>query len=234
MDEKSHDFRMFFILYSMKKYFPALVLTLSLLPALAACGGYDYAAHLSEVRSDLFCAQTEEFSVTLACISREYPYNTDGVAGNMSDLVEISLTSTRAEITDYSVWVTDGKEWGGEMSFRNTRGDYFYSQGVSVFPEQSVSLRIEWESESRELTATSVKNESTLTPAEALGCAVKAEKETVTRMKQNGVFCGEFHVRLLRRDKNYYYVGIVASGGATVSLLLDSESGEVLARRESR
>lgn len=44
---------------------------------------------------------------------------------------------------------------------------------------------------------------------------------------------GEFHVRLLRRDANYYYVGIVDGKGHTISLLLDSETGETLARRES-
>ena len=51
-------------------------------------------------------------------------------------------------------------------------------------------------------------------------------------MTRGGVFYGEFHVRLLRRDKTYYYVGIVNSKGDILSLLLDSETGEILARRE--
>ena len=60
---------------------------------------------------------------------------------------------------------------------------------------------------------------------------MNAEKETIANMTQNGAFGGEFYVRLLRRDKNYYYVGIIDTSGKTVSLLLDGESGEVLARR---
>jgi len=40
-------------------------------------------------------------------------------------------------------------------------------------------------------------------------------------------------VRLLRRNTNYYYVGIVDTDGKTISLLLNSETGEVLARREN-
>ena len=52
-------------------------------------------------------------------------------------------------------------------------------------------------------------------------------------MTQNGKFNGEFRVRLLKRDKTYYYVGIVGKDGGELSLLLDAESGALLARREN-
>ena len=52
-------------------------------------------------------------------------------------------------------------------------------------------------------------------------------------MTKNNEFYGEFYIRLLRRDKNFYYVGIIGKSETTVSLLIDAESGEVLARRES-
>ena len=61
--------------------------------------------------------------------------------------------------------------------------------------------------------------------------AIKAEKETVKQMTRDGNFLGEFYIRLLRRNINYYYVGITDLNGTTVSLLLDSETGEVLAKR---
>ena len=104
---------------------------------------------------------------------------------------------------------------------------------MEVFPETSVSVRIVWEGGEQELTATSVKNEKTLSVDEALGFAVKAEKDAVARMTKGGSFYGEFYVRLLRRNTNYYYVGIVDTDGKTISLLLNSETGEVLARREN-
>ena len=59
---------------SMKKCIGTVILLGALLPALTACGEYDYTAHISEERSDLFCAQTDEFSLTLSCVLREYPY----------------------------------------------------------------------------------------------------------------------------------------------------------------
>ena len=218
----------------MKKRYSAFLLLIGVLPALAACGkAMDYSGYISEARSDIFRAETEEFTVTLSCISREYPYASDGIACPRTDVVEISLIPSAAEITDYSVYVVGETEWGGEASFRNVYGDWYYSESVTSFPTGSVSLRIEWDDNVRELVATSVKNEETLSVKEALDHAVSAEKERIDRMTADGAFHGEFYVRLVRRDTNYYYVGIVGTDGNITSLLLNGETGEVLARRES-
>ena len=167
--------------------------------------------------------------MTVACITREHPYNNDGIKATLTDVVEITL---EGEADEYRVYLLGGEQIGGEMSFRNTRGDFYFSQGVKSFPETSVTLRVEWEDEQREIVATSVKTENTLSPEKALSRALTNEKATLERMSSNGSFQGEFYVRLLRRDKNYYYVGIVDRDGNMISLLLDSESGEVLARHE--
>lgn len=229
MKEKSHERNGKFIEYSMKKFSLLLLLT-GLVPLLASCKqSPDYFSYVSELRSDLFTASEEEFTLTVACISREYPYNGDGIKAPLSDVVEITL---EGDADEYSVYLLGDEQMGGEMSFRNTRGDFYYSQGVTSFPEGSVSLRVEWEDTSREIVATSVKTENTLSPEEALNHALSTEQDTLERMSADGTFRGEFYVRLLRRDKNYYYVGIVDTNGKMISLLLDSESGQLLARHE--
>ncbi len=215
----------------MKKPISAFLLILSMLPALTACGGYDYSAHISEAKSDLFCAETDEFTVTVSCVSREYPYVADGITCPMNSVMEVSLVPAKPQICDYEVYLLGETTWGGETSFRTYAGDYFYSESVRKFPEGSVTVQIKWEDETRELTATSVKNEKTLSVNEILEYAIKAEKETVKQMTCDGNFLGEFYIRLLRRNINYYYVGITDLNGTTVSLLLDSETGEVLAKR---
>ncbi|MDE6676675.1 MAG: hypothetical protein K2K12_03060, partial [Clostridia bacterium] len=163
----------------------------------------------------------------------EYPYASDGITCPKTNVMEISLVPVRAEICEYEVYVVGESVWGGETSFRTYAGDYYYCESVREFPKDSVTIQIKWENETREMTATSVKNENTLSVAEVLNRAVKAEKETIERLTENGSFCGEFYVRLLRRNVNYYYIGIIDRNGNTLSLLLDSETGEVLARRES-
>lgn len=216
----------------MKKLFLGLGCALALLPALCSCGSEtDYFSHASEIRSDIFRAEEEDFTLTVSCVAREYPYVSDGIAAPKTKLVEISLQTQLRE--EFCVYVLGERKIGGETSFRNTHGDYFYSEGVEEFPKTAVTVRVEWKDESREVTATSVKNDNTLSPETALKRALTGEKETLARMTKNGNFEGEFYVRLLRRDKNYYYVGIVSKDANVISLLLDGESGEILARREN-
>ncbi len=208
-----------------------MLLVTSLFP-LTACNQTDYQSYLSEIRSDLFVAETQEFSLQLACISREKPYQADGIPCERTDFIEITLKDLQG-VSEYRVFICGEKQTGGEMTFRNVTGDYYYSEGVTEFPEGTVSLRVEWGDEVREIAATSVKNERTISPAEALSFAIQAETERVESMKQQGVFCGEFYVRLLRRERNYYYVGIIDREGCTLSLLLDAETGSVLAKHEN-
>ena len=219
----------------MKKRTVSVFLFLAALSAvfvLTACGETDYYSFVSDERSDLFCAQTEDFSVVVSCVDREHPFLTDGVASTRAKTIEIVLTETQPTGAEYEVYILEDVPRGGEMSFRNVSADYYYSRGVEKFPQGTVSLRIISGDKTVELAATSVKNEKTLTTRQALDYAVAAEKDAIAKMSADG-FSGEFHVRLLRRDKNYYYVGIVDTRGGTISLLLDSETGEVLARREN-
>ena len=216
----------------MKKLPLFVIIFLLQFALLAGCKQTDYSLNISDERSDLFCAETEEFSVLVSCIERERPFLADGIVSPRVKTVEAVLTEKTLSGKEYEIYFLEDVPRGGEMSFRNVSGDYYYSRGVDVFPSGSVSLRIISGSETIELAATSVKSADTLTTKEALDHALSAEKETIARMSEGG-FRGEFHVRLLRRDKTYYYVGIIDTQGHTVSLLLDSETGDVLARRET-
>ena len=191
----------------MKKFIPCFLMLAGLLSVLSGCGGYDYSAHISDERSDLFRAETEDFTLTVACVEREHPFLTDGVAAERSRMLEAVLAAPAG--SEYEIYFLEDAPKGGDMSFRSVK------DGVA-----------------EDLLATSVKAEHTLSPQQALDKALSAEKAKIDGMMSGGKFHGEFHVRLLKRDKTYYYVGIVDEKGI-LSLLLDSETGEVLARRQT-
>lgn len=219
--------------YIMKKFRFTVILLPLLLLACASCGGsYDYTKHLSEIKRDIFRAETEAFTLTVCCVEREHPYASDGVTCPLTKIVEAELVAKDASGTDYSLTIPE-LSLGGAMSRRTVENDWFFSQSVEKFPEKSVSVTLEKDGETFELLATSVKTEATMSAEEALKIAVAHESEAIKRLTEGGVFQGEFRVRLLRRNVNYYYVGIVSKSGATISLLLGAESGEVLARRET-
>ena len=198
----------------------------------AACAPYDYSDRLSEVRSDLFIAETEDFTLTLACVEREYPYADDGIPCPMTKSVQITLAPAGTPADEVTISVGEGAaQWGGDASFRTAYGDFYLSQGVDAFPEGSVDVRVVWGGKEVAIAATSVRTPQTISPEEALSRFVKSESEALSRMEREGVFCGEFRVRLLRRDKNYYYVA-VTDGEKHIALLLDAQTGETLARRE--
>ena len=214
----------------MKKRFCLFLAAAALLPLCAACAPYRYNDCLSEVRSDLFLAETEYFTLTLACVEREYPYADDGIPCPMSKSVQVTLSPLTPPAGDVSIFVGEGEaRLGGEASYRTTRGDYTYSVGVDAFPEGSVTVTVLYGEQEHTLAATSVRTESTLTPEEALARGTEAERETLERMREAGSL--EIAVRLLRRDKNYYYFA-VTDGKTRIALLLDGETGEQLARRE--
>lgn len=215
----------------MKKRIILFALFLLTAGALSACKEVDYSLYISDERSDLFYAETEQFTVTVSCIERERPFLLDGLVSPRSKTVEVVLAEKEEEGAEYELYFLEDMPRGGEMSFRSVSGDYYYSRGVEEFPSGTVSLRVIKGEETVELAATSVKNERTLSSEEALRFAIASEQEKIDQMSEGG-FSGEFHVRLLRRDKTYYYIGIIDRQGDTTSLLLDSETGKVLARRD--
>ena len=216
----------------MKKAALFLLVPLLSLVLLAGCKGTDYTKHLSDVRSDLFAAETEDFSLTISCITRETPYAADGVACNTLKLIEIAVKPSEGMdgSKSYRIALSGEPAISGELSYRTVKGDYFLSQGVSAFPEGSVTVRLSEDGKTTEIAATSVRTEKTLSPEDALRFAVDAERELVGRMTAGSAFEGEFTVRLMRRSRNYYFVGITGKQ-ENAALLIDAETGEVLARR---
>lgn len=215
----------------MRRRIASIIILAALLPVLAACKQENYTEHLSEVRQDIFCAQTDDFVLLLNCTSREYPYADDGIACTMTQIIEVTLTPTVSPSGDVTIYADDGS-WGGDASFSSVHGDYRFSQGVDTFPEGSVDLRVTWGERTYQIAATSVRTDATIPPESALSVLTESEKETLARMKKEGIFCGEFRVRLLRREQNYYYVA-VTDGSEQIALLIDAETGEILARRAS-
>ena len=82
------------------------------------------------------------------------------------------------------------------------------------------------------MTATTVRTDNMLSPKEVVEKIQTAESEKFKSMTDSKGFAGEIYLRLIYEDAPYYYIGIIDREGTIFALLVDSESGKILAKRE--
>ena len=127
----------------------------------------------------------------------------------------------------------DGKEQSGEMSYDNVKAQYYYSCSLDVSNLKEVACVVFYDETSIEFLAKSVKTQTTITPQNALDIVQKDEHELFNDMTDKYGFAGEIYLRLIYEESPYYYVGIIERNGKVTALLLNAESGKILAKRKN-
>lgn len=65
----------------------------ALVPAAGCSRTPDLTKYVSEYRSDIFYGSSGDYSVFASCSQKEYPYQADGNAADMSDVFELALST---------------------------------------------------------------------------------------------------------------------------------------------
>ena len=105
---------------------------------------------------------------------------------------------------------------------------------VNVLPEKQVVVKLIYGDQTCTLTALSALNEDTIPYTEALKRATDYCAEYITSHTENGKLKAEISVRLLTENgNNYYYVGFTATDGEKKAVLIDGETGSVLAEKNN-
>ncbi len=212
-----------------------LVLFLFLLFCAVGCQKkIDYLNYASEIRKNIFLAKTDTFSLRIYDSVKESPYAPDGVPQERFSRLDAYLHTPEGNKSVHFTFTFEGENYGGEMSYDNVRGEYYYSASISL-PEGVMSLpcKIRYGEEEYEMTASSVLTEATLSPRAALTALQKQDSEVFTSMTDKYGFAGEIYLRLLYESAPYYYVGIIDRQGKCIAFLMNAETGKVLAKREN-
>ena len=199
----------------------------------SSCGKkIDYFDYVSELRSNILVASEGDISLTVYEAEKESPYAADGVKRTVSPRTEIYLTAPTG-VDSYDVsFVYDGKAYGGDMSFDNIKLEYFFSCTLDISAAAELPVKISYDDQVIELTAATVRTENMLSPESVLEKVRVAESEKFKAMTDANGFAGEIYLRLIYEDVPYYYVGIIDREGRIFALLVDSEDGKILAKRE--
>lgn len=186
---------------------------------------------VSELRSNILVGRYNNISLVAHAVERENPYAADGYCREKTPLAEIRLSAPSG--LDYGLSFSYGeKDYGGDMSFDNVRAEYFYSCTLDLSEASEITFTVTWEDGSAEIPAATVRTENTLSAKEVLEKVREAESEKFSSMTDRNGFAGEIYLRLIYEDAPYYYVGIIDRNGDILALLVHSESGKILARRE--
>jgi len=219
-----------------KTFFKTVVLLLSfaLFFSFAACKKKtNYFDYVSELRSNIFLAESDDFSLRIYAVNKETPYVTDGIKKEVSTLTEVYLTAPSGN-QEYTLFFTvNGRDYGGELSFDNVKAEYYFSCTLDVSQLSSIECRIQSSEEKITLTATSVLTSATLSPKTVLKNLQTAESELFSSLTDKYGFAGEIYIRLIYEDSPYYYVGVIDRESHIHAFLINAETGKILARRQS-
>ncbi len=193
----------------------------------------NYFDYVSELRNNIFLAQTEEFTLRIYSVKKETPYESDGIPKDITTRTEVYFLPSSGDKTCNLSFIVNGKTYGGEMSFDNVKAEYYFSCNLDSSALTQINCSIDYGNENVQLNAMSVISENTLSANTVLSKLVKNETELFSSLTDKYGFAGEIYMRLIYEDSSYYYVGIIDRGQNTYAFLINAENGNILAKRQS-
>ena len=211
-----------------------LLLSLLCFAIFSACKKeMDYLPYVSELRSNILLAHTDNFSLRVYSVTKENPYIPDGIPHECNTRVEVYLTAPDGK-ENYAVYFTvDGQEYGGDMSYDNVKAEYFFSCTLDISNVETLPCRIEYGAQTLDLTAKTIRQADTMQAKDLLKTLQKTESELFSSLTDQYGFAGEIYIRLIYEEKPYYYVGIIDRNGQINAFLLNAQTGKILAKRTS-
>ena len=203
-----------------------------LFPLYGCSNTVEYLDCISELRDNVFLAETDGFSLRIYAVKKETPYVTDGIPQETSSRIEAYLVAPNGAETCKFSFTANSERYEGDMSFDNVKCEYYYSRSLDVSALKHIDCEIVYGEKTVSLTAKSVKDENTLSPTQVLKQLHDTETELFEKMTDRYGFTGEIYLRLLYEDAPYYYVGIVERDGTVHAFLINGQSGKIIAKRE--
>ena len=195
----------------------------------------DYFSYVSDLRKDVFVGENDMFGVTVWAGARENPYASDGIRNETSLNLTIKVVCKKETGDKITATVAyDENEYTRDLSFHPVKSAMATSFDVKVLPEKQLTVKLDYGEESCTLTLDSALAEGTVSYTEALEKAAEHCADYVKRHTEKGNLKAEISVRLLAENgNNYYYVGFTATDGEKKAVLIDGETGSVLAEKDN-
>ena len=194
-----------------------------------------YEKYVSELRSDIFFGETENYKVYAFYGFKETPSINDGIVGDRVYFLEFRIQNSGEDGIKRTInFSFKGESYSEDFSLDYSTGIYSAKIELTDFAEKEITAVILSGAEKETITLVSSLPENSLTFKDALKKLKETQEDLLSLYKNpQREFSGEIRMRILLKDDTpYWYVGLCGESGKIKALLLDGYTGKVLAVRE--
>ena len=228
----------------MKKFFMALIIIFISLSLCGCDGNLNKIVNeaVSEVRYNLFVANSEEIFVEFSSGFREDPYVINGVSNAKKEFGVVSVKFLK-DMNSYDglpsfVLTINGVNFDREFELNPFNQTYVQDIETFVLDDDVISIKVLWGDFCFESELENKSKNFNLNHKDVLKIMIKEFKSNLKKMIKNQTFQGEIYVKIivdpsLLIEKTYWYVGVVGRTGQNYSIIIDPISKQILAKKES-
>ena len=211
--------------------------------SLSACGNnsFNLSDYVIEQREHLYTASDDLYSVSFSTGMRESNYNFDGVVNEMVPFGVLTITrndNNPLANDTYSYIVTIGEQtYSGFLSKSNTDNSYSADLEVNDFTNETINAQISFTGYTfnKDLENTGLNFQ--VDYVSAIKVAEKELKGDIQNLLSDKNVKIEVVTKIMKdysseELKNYYwYVGVVSTNGDTMGILIDANTGDIIAKK---
>lgn len=211
----------------MKKLICAFFVLICLFSLGSCTSDAKYTPYISQLRTDVFVGEGENYTLQIFAEQRELPFINDGSAGEKHNLLVVRVLNCSHPLkitltySDFNL-CADAEYNPHAMSMTA-------SFKVSAFPSERLNAQIEGEF-TEQIECTSKLNADTISPLTALNKVIEEKKDFISSISTKDGLQAEIYIRLLvENDQNFFYVGFGQGSNKITAFLLDGKNGEIIA-----
>lgn len=225
----------------MKKKILILFLAICSL-TLVACGnkGLTLKDYLIEERQTLYTAQDDLYTASFSSGMRENNYSFDGIKNDMVEfgIICFARTDSKTMAKDHYAYTVKINEQTYTGNLQQSELDNSYSADIQVCApaDATVSVQIDFTGYTFNKEMTNTTAEFAIDHNKALDIAGKELKQSMKNLSSDKNNKMEAVMKIVKDTSTeashyYWYVGVVSTNGDVLGVLVDSTTGEIIAKK---
>ena len=229
----------------MKKYTLIAFLFLSFLLIFSGCKNSVNVLvqeKISEVRFNLYNACSEEINVDFTSGFREDPYILNGKSESKKEFGVITVKflkeiENKSTLPNFVITIND-MDFDGEFELNPFDQTYCSDIETFVLDDSTIHIKVIWGDFLFESDLKNISNTFNINHSKALNIFIKEYSKNIKNLLKNKTDF-EVYVKIindpsLEIKKNYFYVCLITTNGESMSIVISTDTGEILAKNESK